>query len=180
MTDNTPKLRQNYELTNAKTVFVALKRPYAGKYGEKYSFSVEFDRNDTDAANLEVLGTLAKQVSKGGPVDVKDETGLVSTGRFRLGFNSDDPIPVYDGQGKLIPHDSLPNINKGTILNIKFVLVRSTYGVNKYIQAVQIVKLEEFTLSEGGPSVNFSKVSEYKFENTATETPAPDFKAVFD
>jgi hypothetical protein len=181
--------RKNYMLKDVETTFVALKRPFTSKYGSSYSVSIELDKDKSSPENLAILSDLMKQMAKGGPVDIKDETGLVSTGRFRLSFYSDVPVPVADGQGNIIPLEQLPNIDKGTVINLKFALVKGNYGVNKYIQGVQIVKLKEFVAGSSGgvgSSVSFEKASDYAFsedpvkgEKTSKKGNA-DFESVFD
>lgn len=170
--------RQDFVFLNVKVGFTALNRPFAGKYGESYSVSLIIDKATASKETLEVLGKVNKLLTKGGPVDIKDETGLNSTGKFRLSFSSKDPIPVADGQGNIIPHDKLPNIGADTIVNVKFTVARGNYGVHKYIQGVQIVELVEFKKG-ASTAPTFGKVSDFKFDDTSNGDVKPDFDSVF-
>lgn len=175
--------RQYFTLTNVAVGFSALRKAFQGKYGANYSVSVILDKETDPQENLEVLGTIMKLLTKGGPVDIKDESGLNSTGKFRLSFNSKQEIPVFDGEGEIIEKDKIPLMGEGTTVNLKFTVVQGDYGVNKYIQGVQIVKLVPYESKgmTGGGNLGFGKVSNFKVDSTKTSDGENevDFSAVF-
>jgi len=173
--------RQDFTLSNVHVGFSALRKAFQGKYGANYSVSVILDKDKETEDNLAVLGTLMKLLTKGGPVDIKDESGLNSTGKFRLSFNSKQEIPVFDGEGEMIKKEDIPLMGEGTTLNVKFVVVQGDYGVNKYIQGVQIVKLVPYESkgTKGPIDLGFGKVSDFKVTTGNKAEGEVDFSAVF-
>ena len=179
MTIGTPA-RQDLAFNGVEVTFSALRNPYSGQYGDNFAVALVFDKNTTSKLNLEVLGTLMKLLTKGGPVDIKDETGLNSTGKFKLTFNSKVPVPVFDANAELIPQKDIPLLGKGSIVNVKFVVAQGKVGVNKYIQGVQIVKLVPYVSDAPmlGGNLGFGKVEGYKQAADPALMEA-DFDAVF-
>lgn len=58
-------------------------------------------------------------------------------------------VTVVDAKGRPIPHDKVPNIDKGTIGKVSFSICvyesKMKSGIALYLDAIQIIELKEFT-----------------------------------
>lgn len=170
-------------IRGATVGFSALKKPFEGQFGAKYSLTLEFDANNEAKETLDSLMMLARVLTKGGPVDVKDDTGLKSTGILKLSFNSVEPIAVYDGTGALIPQDLIPSLGRGSKVNVQMrVATVKSGGTFKYLNGVQIAKLVEYSAQK--PAVKFTPDGDFDITKLVKtkefkETGSANFDDVF-
>lgn len=172
MTDAPKNPSITLTMDNLVVLFSSLNKPYKSKIPddkgvlkESYSISFEMDSNDTSKLNMEALQKMMSMLSaQTQPKDIKDESGIKSTGRFKFGFNDKNPIPVYDGKGKIIPLGSIPMLGKGSLANVQFRIVQIAPGkVYKYIDAIQLVKVVEYVSEKPQAKVSFGDIGGFDF-----------------
>lgn len=151
--------KQVYDLTNVEVRFAALKAPRSGNPAYPPSYSLMIAVGKEDRENYEKVLALYTTLTKSGVKVETLEDKITPTGVLLANFSSKDPIYVVDSDGVKMISDNIPMIGKGSRVNIKFIVAKTTRGTFKYIRGVQLLKIvapvmeprdPEFGKAEGG------------------------------